>query len=427
MASISRRKWLKASTLAAGSLGISPLVSRARAANALLGGNDQFQVLESLEICHTLGQHTGVTRLANDDLLFWYGDYTDAMEKQTGYILRSTDNGRSWSDPVLTLRSRKEKGGTHTSLGMQTLRSGRVLAPWYDGLNRKLYKNKYPADIYVLRSDDNGQTWQGDKPQPRNGLWNPLPYGKVTELANGDVLCPAWTHMSATDAYDSATSIVLRSKDQGESFTEYSKIMKHANETDVTVLKDGRLLALLRIWSNYSGVGTKPWTFYAHSDDDGRTWDEPKKLNIFAQNLNAWYTSKGTLVAACRGIDGSGVFYASRLSDEERKKRFAVRHTEQKGYGIHFFKAAKEDGSEWEFLFALPDPAGRQYENWHESGEPCFANLPNGDLFVGFYSYRESIYDTLPRDEMSAHTLSESKRIPHCFKRRPSACIIREV
>ena len=94
--------------------------------------------------------------------------------------------------------------------------------------------------------------------------------------------------------------------------------MKHANETDITLLEDGRLLALLRIWSNYSGAGSKPWTFYSHSADGGRTWTKPKKLNIFAQNLNAWYTAEGTLVAACRGIDGSGVFYASRLSDQER-------------------------------------------------------------------------------------------------------------
>jgi len=360
-------------------------------------------------------------------LLFWYGDFTDAMNGQTGYLLRSTDSGRTWSGPILKLESRKENGGIHSSLGLQTLRSGRVLAPWYDGQNRKRYKNKYPADLYVFRSDDNGRTWQGDKPQPRNGLWNPLPYGKIVELPDGDVLLSAWTHRSARDKYDSATSIVLRSKDQGESFTQFHEIMQHANETDITLLKDGRLLALLRIWSDYSGAGARPWTFYSHSEDGGRKWTKPKKLNIFAQNLNAWHTAKGTLVAACRGIDGSGVFYASRLTDEERKKRFATRHTEQKGYGIHFFKAAKEDGSEWEFLFALPDPDGREYIDWHESGEPCFANLPNGDLFVGYYSYKESIYDTLERERMPAHTLSESKRIPWCFKRRPCACIIREV
>jgi hypothetical protein len=33
-------------------------------------------------------------------------------------------------------------------------------------------------------------------------------------------------------------------------------------------------------------------------------------------------------------------------------------HQPQQGYGIHLFRAAKEDGTEWQYLFNLPDPAG---------------------------------------------------------------------
>ena len=79
------------------------------------------------------------------------------------------------------------------------------------------------------------------------------------------------------------------------------------------------------------------------------------------------------------------------------------------------------------WLFTLPDPKGREYQAWHESGEPCFCNLPNGDLFVGYYSYDESIFETLDWKNMPEFTKGETKRIPHVFKRRPCACILREV
>jgi hypothetical protein len=113
-----------------------------------------------------------------------------------------------------------------------------------------------------------------------------------------------------------------------------------------------------------------------------------------------------------------------RLTEENLRLK---RHTPQVGWGIHFFCATKGDGSEWKYLFNLPDPKGWQYTSHGESGEPCFCNLPNGDLFVVYYSYDESIYETLDRENMPAHTSSESKRIAHCFKRRPCACVIREV
>ena len=426
MQGISRRRFMKTAAGVSGGLGLNLLCSGGAGANpqtpAVSGGNDQFRIIACLEARHTLGQHPGVTRLANDDLLLTYSDYTDCMEACTGFVLRSTDNGLTWSDPILVLPSRKEHGGLNISMGMQTLKSGRVLIPSYDGINRKKFKNMFPADVGCLRSDDNGKTWKGHQPQPIEGLWNPLPYGKVIEMPSGEVLMPVWSHRSGKESYSDAIAAVLRSKDQGVTFSEFDKISEHSNETDLTMLADGRLLALLR--GGWAGRGL--YTYYSHSADGAKTWSEPKSIQMFAQNFNAWYTSKGTLVAACRGIDGSGLLDPGWLSPEERKKRMAKRITPQKGYGIQFFRATKDDGSQWEYLFTLPDPAGREYTAWHESGEPCFCNLPNGDLFVGYYSYDESIHDTLDPN-MPAHTKSESKRIPHCFKRRPCACILREV
>ncbi len=381
-----------------------------------LGGNDQFRILECFEVRHTLGQHPSVARLANDDLLYTYDDITDAIEGSTGFVIRSTDNGRTWSDPILILASRVWHGGIHLSLGMQVLKSGRVLLPWTDGISRKDHKKTW-GHFMCLRSDDNGQTWTGFDPQDID-VWAFSPYGTIVELPDGEVICAGWGYPSDQGEIRSG---LIRSRDQGETFGEYVKIGDTFSETDLTLLADGRILALLR-----RGRGFEPETHYAHSADGGRTWTTPQRINMFGENYNAWYTAKGTLVAACRGIDGSGVHTPSKYSPQELEKLMARRRTVQQGYGIHFFRAAKADGSEWEYLFNLPDPEGLEYRAHHQAGEPCFANLPNGDLFIGYYSYDESIYETL-NPGMPDFAQREAKRIAHCFKRRPCACILREL
>ena len=182
-----------------------------------LGGNDQFRILECFEVRHTLGQHPSAVRLENNDLLYTYDDYTDAMEGSTGYVLRSTDYGRTWSDPILVLASRVWHGGIHLSLGMQALRSGRVLLPWTDGISRKNHA-KAKGDFVCLRSDDNGVTWKGYDRQ-EIGVWAFSPYGKIVELSNGEVICAGWGYASDKGEIRSG---IIRSQDQGETFGQYA-------------------------------------------------------------------------------------------------------------------------------------------------------------------------------------------------------------
>ena len=380
----------------------------------------RFQIVECFEVRHTLGQHPGITRLGNDDLLLVYGDYTDGMEGQQGYLIRSVDDGRTWSDPELVLAARWWHGGTHSSLGLQTLRDGRVLLPWCHGGNAK--KHTFcPLRFVCLRSDDHGRTWQGWDDQDV-GLHRIVPYGKIVELADGTLLAPGWGMVTGREA-DKFGSRALRSSDRGATWRQWTTISdRHgANETDLTLLPDGRILALIRTTGVEGPEGRKVyWTDYAHCEDGGLTWSPAGRTNVVGQNLNAWITPRGTLIAACRGIDGTSRLRGHEIRDADR--RYAPR---QVGYGIHFF-VAEDDGANWAYQFTLPDPAGRAYTEWHESGEPCFCTLPNGDILVAYYSYDESIYQTLTERPMPAFAASEAKRIAHCFKRRICACILRE-
>ena len=254
------------------------------------------------EVRHTLGQHTAVTRAGNGDILAMYGDFTDQMEGQTGYLVRSRDGGESWGEPELALRPRWWRGGTHTSLGMQTLSDGRILLPWTHG--ESLKHNPTGRTRFVcLRSDDHGRSWQGwdEHALPFHRV---SPYGTIVELADGTLLCPVHGQLDRERGY-LGTCFVLRSSDRGVTWGDHSFICHEhpngASETDVTLLPDGRLLALIRTVGfpderpPASGELPAPkvhWVDYAHSEDGGRTWSEPRRTDVVGQNMNAWVTAQ---------------------------------------------------------------------------------------------------------------------------------------
>ena len=206
-----------------------------------------FSVDSVGELRHTLGQHTAVTRAANGDILAMYGDFTDQMEGQTGYLVRSGDGGESWGEPELALRPRWWRGGTHTSLGMQTLSDGRILLPWTHGESLK-HNSTGRTRFVCMRSDDHGRSWQGwdEQALPFHRV---SPYGTIVELADGTLLCPAHGQLDRDRGY-LGTCFVLRSSDRGVTWGDHSFIYHEhpngASETDVTLLPDGRLLALIR-------------------------------------------------------------------------------------------------------------------------------------------------------------------------------------
>ncbi len=165
-----------------------------------------------------------------------YGDFTDQMEGQTGYLVRSRDGGESWGEPELALRPRWWRGGTHTSLGMQTLSDGRILLPWTHGESLK-HNPTGQTRFVCLRSDDHGRSWQGwdEHALPFHRV---SPYGTIVELADGTLLCPVHGRLEGDRGY-LGTCFVLRSSDRGVTWGDHSFICHEhpngASETDVTL------------------------------------------------------------------------------------------------------------------------------------------------------------------------------------------------
>jgi len=370
-------------------------------------GHLKYEIENCAEVKHVLSQHPAITKAPDGSLLLAYSDYTDAMEDATAYLVRSLDKGVTWGQPELVIKSRKPQGGTSITLGMQTLRSGRILLPWSDTSNQK--KNpRESIDFICFLSDDSGNTWSGLEPQ-NTGLHQFSPYGKIVELEDGTLLCPGWGYMSKDE--ENYTSGLLRSFDSGKTWEDHSVISRCYNETDLTLLPDGRILAMLRSESK------QPLISFSLSEDNGKSWAEPQFTNVTGQNFNAWLTPRGALVGACRGIDGSGKYQLSEIIPDN------IRYNDQIGYGIHFLSAVN-DGKIWNYLFTLPDPSGLQYTAYHQSGEPGFVTLDDNHILVCYYSYDESIYNTLCINDFPEYTRMQALRIPHAFKRRVCVCMI---
>jgi Neuraminidase (sialidase) len=228
----------------------------------------------------------GLTRTTNGDFLVSFCTEFDCRPGGDAHLVRSSDEGRTWSAPMKILGSRKPDGCINLSVGLATLRDGAVLYPCCDARITRTW-DQHDADLIILRSGDHGRTWSAPAPIPV-GVKEPFAYGRIVELSSGDLLCPIWGKRVAEEQW---TSGLVRSRDGGRTWGEHVSIAfdpeaaltlvppssdeYHCagyNETTLLELPDGRVLAILR----QQGVeGRKRDLYRSESSDGGRTWSKP--------------------------------------------------------------------------------------------------------------------------------------------------------
>ena len=192
--------------------------------------------------------------------------------------VRSTDGGRSWTQPAVAVDfpETEELGPALGQLSDGTV----ILAFWsYKGTmdfdsyeSFKALRGKLvfvESHWYTQRSKDGGRTWE----QPvrfaaptRVGCV----FGKILEIDKVALM----TFYSDDDDRRDQSAYVLRSKDGGRSWDDVSLIAKNFNETALAVLPGNRLAAAMR-----SKGGSISISF---SDDLGRTWSAPQ--GVTSQN-----------------------------------------------------------------------------------------------------------------------------------------------
>ena len=190
--------------------------------------------------------------------------------------ITSKDQGRTWTQPaVLVDTPEDDRNPAFGQLKDGTLLAAYCILSGYDP-NGKLAarKDRVFDGVYVMRSTDNGKSWSEGRRKPetrrppgdKNVVTTAVsPYGKIVQLKDGTALMAVYYEATLTDGTQQFQSWVFRSTDQGLTWDYPSLIQLDGNETSLTVLKDGTVLAAVRT----SRAG---YLRVARSTDGGRTW-----------------------------------------------------------------------------------------------------------------------------------------------------------
>ncbi len=250
------------------------LVSLMVVAGSTTASAIEFRVVEAFEVAEAPACMPALTRAPNGDLLVAFS--TEWEPFPWGGVLkiaRSSDEGRTWSEPVVVWDDADPRVTIQVSNGMQTLSSGEILLPvtyclvpkhkaippepkrWGD-----IYDPKDPGyrrEVRLLRSADSGRSWTIEDPKLRKPWWR---FGRLLETKDGRLIMPG-------------AGWYVESRDSGKTWSpEISLNPPLASETNITQAADGRLFTIMRQKGEYLGIVRH---FRSNvSRDGGKTWSE---------------------------------------------------------------------------------------------------------------------------------------------------------
>ena len=288
-------------------------------------------------------------------------------------LIRSSDGGESWTDPVTIIDS--EDDDRDPTLGQ--LADGTLVLAY---TRRRAYRSdedSHPSgarrdEAWFTRSEDEGHTWEEPKrvPVPPGfaATGSPGSGQDVVQLDDGTAMFTGGLRRNL-DVPPYGEHAIFRSTDSGRTWGDVTLFNLGLVDEEVALLKlpSGRLLGALR----GGGIkGAAVWV--SESDDDGRTWSRPPR-----KVTDEWQHPADLLLLS----DGSVL-----MSFGSRNRPYGVR-------GL----VSRDDGRTWDYHHAivLVDNCAE----W-DCGYPTTLALPGGMLLTVYYRtasenpYFEGLGDT---------------------------------
>ena len=216
----------------------------------------------------------------------------DAPTGGRAMIIRSEDEGRSWSQPATMIDTPWDD--RHPNF--VELPDGTILATFFTtpGQGDVFSQPELARHVGLIRSTDGGRTWEQ---QPRR---LPSPFastatdGPPIVLDDRSVLLAVYGYV---DEGEPKRLGVFRSTDNGNSWKLLSilKTEHHLQEPSVAQLPDGRLVMMAR------PEGSIMW-----SDDRGETWTDPVNFGMRMYEPGLVVLQDGTLLCLHGSYGGSG-------------------------------------------------------------------------------------------------------------------------
>jgi sialidase-1 len=207
-------------------------------------------------------------------------------------LVRSKDEGRTWSQPVVIYDDPDDNRDPHIAL----LRDGTLVVTFFSlRPTGKETPKWHGLGTQMIASKDGGRTW--DKTAR---VVAPVPWycsAPVRQLPDGTLLLGLY-HFDST-APDGKYGGVIRSTDNGKTWSEPIPIGKGQNipldaETDVIPLRDAALFAALRCGKPDINM------HYATSRDGGRTWSAVKDIGFRGHAPHLYRHSSGVILLTHR-------------------------------------------------------------------------------------------------------------------------------
>jgi len=237
----------------------------------------------------TILMHTRVCAFIAPTGIDWDGDQglggpppgrPERLKRQIGYaLLRSEDNGQTWSDPIPVNTSPVSEAGLgrYTTGGSGAghiieLPDGGLLMPLHGKLGKEGLEASEPTRTFLLRSDDGGMNWEywSTVAYDPAGIINWIEPG-MTRLENGKLVCLMRTHFMPRGRIDNMW--FTYSEDDGITWSALERTSLWGFPADILQLQDGRVLAVY-------GYRKAPWGVRGCVSEDGLMWDIANEFTI---------------------------------------------------------------------------------------------------------------------------------------------------